>query len=254
MTWTAELALAADTARKAGAHLRALALKHKAVLSEVCRDIKLQADRDSEAIILEALSKSEYPVLAEESGEHGLTDDDAPFWVVDPLDGTLNFSRGLSICCTSIALCHKNEALLGVVYDFNHDECFQGGEGAPAQCNDTPIHVSKVAQTGDAILATGFPVNRDFGNDAMNDFLGQLQQFKKVRLLGSAALSLANVSCGRVDAYAEDDIMFWDVAAGIALVQAAGGYVDMQPSDRLKWGKRVRCAACADIWAAPEGA
>jgi len=74
------------------------------------------------------------------------------------------------------------------------------------------------------------------------------QRFKKVRMLGSAALMMAYVASGRVDAYAEDDIMFWDVAAGAALIRAAGGWVEMHDSDRVQWGKRVRCAAHADIW------
>jgi myo-inositol-1(or 4)-monophosphatase len=247
MKWLAEFELAKTAARNAGGHLAGLLRGQKTVLSSVGRDIKLQADRDAEAIILELLAQSEYPVLAEESGEHGAVGD-SPFWVVDPLDGTLNFSRGLPLNCVSIALCRGNEPLLGVVSDFNRDECYAGVVGEGAWLNDAPVTVSGVGECGKAILATGFPVNRDFGSASLTAFVAQVVRFKKVRLFGSAALSLAFVACGRVDAYAEDDIMFWDVAAGAALVKAAGGYVDVSDSESVKWGKVVRCASNAAVW------
>jgi len=248
MKWEAELDLAKTAARKAGNHLAGLLRdREKTILSNVGRDIKLQADRDSEAVILDLLATSEHPVLAEESGEDGVVAND-PFWVVDPLDGTLNFSRGVPMNCVSIALCRGNEPLLGVVYDFNRGECYAGAAGEGAWLNDSRVSVSETRDRGKAILATGFPVNRDFGSESLTAFIEQVRQFKKVRLFGSAALSLAYVACGRVDAYAEDNIMFWDVAAGAALVKAAGGYVDMSNSDSVKWGKVVRCASHAVIW------
>ena len=248
MKWQSELGLAVRAAEDAGALLRKAMGTHKAILSDTGRDIKLQADRDSEDVILLALKQSEYPVLAEESGECGIIEGDAPFWVVDPLDGTLNFSRGIPLSCISIGLCQGNEPLLGVVYDFNHGECFRGVAGGGAWCGDEPISVSKVARKQDAILATGFPVNRDFASGALEDFMRKVQGFKKTRLLGSAALSLAYVACGRVDAYSEEDIMYWDVAAGVALVKAAGGSVTLRDSGRVKWGKRLYCAASAGVW------
>jgi myo-inositol-1(or 4)-monophosphatase len=82
----------------------------------------------------------------------------------------------------------------------------------------------------------------------MQGFLDEIRRFKKVRMLGTAALMLAHVACGRVDAYAEDEIMLWDVAAGVALVKAAGGYVDVRPSTAMKWGRYVRCASHERIW------
>lgn len=248
MSWEIELELASSAARKAGAALRDLMKGPIKVLSSVGKDIKLQADCDSEAIILEELSKTEYPALAEESGEHGITDDDTPFWAIDPLDGSLNYSRGIPVCCVSIALCRRDEALVGVIYDFNNDECFTGSEGSEAKLNSDVIRVSDITKREEGILATGFPSYRDFGSDTLKDFISQIQAFKKVRLLGSAALSMTNVACGRVDAYAEDDIMLWDVAAGAAIVRSAGGYVKMEDSGRVKWGKLVRCSSCSGIW------
>ena len=248
MNWGIELELAVDAARKAGAVLRDLMDREKTVLSQSRTDIKLQADRDAEAIILEVLAESKYPVLAEESGEHGLTDGGTPYWVVDPLDGTLNFSLNLPICCVSIALCQKDESLLGVIYDFDRDECFQAAQGQDAQCNGETIHVSKETQRDTAILGTGILSYNDYCNEASTGFLPQAQQFKQIRMIGSAALSMAYVACGRIDAYAENTIKLWDVAAGIAIVESAGGCVDMSASSEHKWGRVTRCAANPSLW------
>ena len=98
------------------------------------------------------------------------------------------------------------------------------------------------------MATTGFAVKRDFAGDSLAAFIRLLQDFKKVRLLGSAALSLAYVACGRADAYAEDDILFWDIAAGVALVLAAGGQADIRDSPSVEWGKRARCACRGFIW------
>jgi myo-inositol-1(or 4)-monophosphatase len=248
MKWTAERELAESAARAAGDCLRNLAQRPREVLSAENKDIKLAADREAEALIVAALQRdSPHPILGEESGEHGRLRD-GPFWVVDPLDGTLNFSRGLPFCCVSLALVECERPLVGVVYDFHRDELYSASAGEPARLNGVPIAVSGRADSAQAILATGFPSHRDFGDAALLDFVRQVQRFKKVRLLGSAALSLAAVACGRVDAYAEDDIMLWDVAAGLALVEAAGGHISLEPSTRLQWGRRVRAAAHPSLW------
>ncbi len=242
-----ELGTAIEAARRAGACLRRAPAARGDILSSAGRDIKLGADREAEDIILAALAPSGRPVLAEESGEHGRLDA-TPFWVVDPLDGSLNFSRGLPLCCVSIGLCQGGEPVLGVVYDFERDEMFTGIVDEGAWHDDRLTSVSTVGSAREAVLATGFPVNRDFGGEALADFVRAIAAFKRIRLLGSAALSLAYLASGRVDAYAEDDIMFWDVAAGIALVRAAGGFVTIEDSPRLKWAKRVRGAADRAIW------
>jgi len=217
-------------------------------LSEIGRDIKLQADQDAESIILKALAETGYSVLAEESGEHGLLEGDDPYWVVDPLDGTMNFNRGLPECCVSIALCQGQDPVMGVIYDFNRDECFQGIVGEGAWLNDAPMSVSGISERSQAVLCTGFPTHRSFDSDSLEEFIRSAQDFKKVRMLGTAALMVAYVACGRADAYLEDSIMLWDVAAGIALVRAAGGYAEMKPSPRKKWGRIVRCGSHPDLW------
>lgn len=244
MKWQKELELAKVAAKKAGDLLKDLQNKPVSVLNTNGRDVKLCADRESEKVIIQKLeASSPYAILAEESGEHGSLDLDTAIWVVDPLDGTVNFSRGMLFSCVSIALWYESQPVLGVVYDFNHEELFSGIVGIGAWSNDKAVSVSNVTEKNKAILATGFPVNRDFESAPIRKFLNSIREFKKVRLLGSAALSLAYVASGRVDAYNEEDIMFWDVAAGIALVCAAGGWIEIKKSSNNKWARYVKCAA-----------
>lgn len=249
--WQTELRRAEDAARAAGDLLRDAIGREKKILAEPGRDIKLQADRDAEEIILKALAESPFPVLAEESGEIGDVDASKPFWIVDPLDGTLNFSRAIPYCAVSIALSTVNAPMVGVVYDFNRDDLFSGVVGEGAWRNGQPMRVSAITETSRAILTAGFPVNFVYEDAPLMEFAKMARSFRKLRMFGSAALSLAYVASGHADAYAEDDIMFWDVAAGLALVQAAGGYVSCEDTGRLKWARRVRCAAAESIWSAP---
>ncbi len=189
------------------------------------RDVKILADNELDRFIVEQLSQiSEFPVLSEESGLSQASNSKENYrWIVDPLDGSMNFSREIPICCISIAFWQDMNPLIGVVYDFNRDELFTGIVGEGAWLNDSPICVSSTENTSNAILATGFPVSSDFSEKALYKFVNNIKKYKKIRLLGSAALSLAYVSSGRVDIYQENDIKIWDVAAGIAIVRAAGG-------------------------------
>jgi myo-inositol-1(or 4)-monophosphatase len=116
---------------------------------------------------------------------------------------------------------------LGAIFDFNRNEVFTGIVGAGAWLNGAPMRVSDTAQVGQAVLCTGFPVAMDYSAASLSRFVRLVQQYKKIRLLGSAALSLAYVAAGRVEAYFEQKIRPWDVAAGVAVVRAAGGMVTM---------------------------
>ena len=208
------------------------------------KDTKIEADRKSEAIIVNILqANSDFPILTEEGGMIGRKSKNGYLWVVDPLDGTLNYLRGIPFACVSIGLWAHDEPVLGVVYDLFREELFAGVCGEGAWMNGQPITAAATNQTNQAIIATGFPSYRSYGGDSLQGFIEQVQTFKKVRLFGAAALSLAYCAVGRVDAYAEEDIMFWDVAAGIALVKAAGGVVRYTKSDRIEWGMDVFCAA-----------
>jgi len=160
----------------------------------------------------------------------------------------MNFSRTLPFCAVSIALGTVNTPMLGVVYDFNRDDLFSGVVGAGAWRNGAPMQVSRITETSRAVLTAGFPVNFVYEDGPLMQFAQMARRFRKLRMFGSAALSLAYVAAGLADAYAEDDIMLWDVAAGLALVEAAGGHVRCEETGRLKWSRVVRCAAHASIW------
>jgi len=249
MDWEKELERAKRAALDAGKTLREAFESHKKVLSAKGRDIKLQADQDAEQTILGHLKESAFPVLAEESGEHGAVGDGGPCWIVDPLDGTMNYSRRVSLCCVSIALARGEQPILGVVYHFMEDDLYVGAPGHGAWLNEGPMAVSGIDDAAKAVLSTGFPNSFDFDGPEFAEMLEGVRRFKKIRMIGSAALSLAYVASGRFDAYAEDNIMFWDVAAGLALVEAAGGHVDTTPTSRGKWTRRVRAASDGALFA-----
>jgi len=218
----ANLQLAIEIAVSAGKHLVDKTEDSKVVVSSIGHDIKIAGDTISQEFILDKLSSgSNLPVISEELTNQQPQEE--YYWVVDPLDGSLNFSRSLPLYCISIALMCGNSAVLGVIYDPLRDETFSGGPELGAWLNGKEIKVSTVGRKQEAIICTGFPSLSDFSDDKLQSFVSGVQEFKKIRLLGSAALSLAYVACGRADFYHEDGILLWDVAAGLALVQGAGG-------------------------------
>ena len=219
------LAIAANAARCAGQALLAHSPDWLSLDADFGRDIKLAADRQSEATLAAALAPAGLPIFSEESGWIVPRRDGEDYWIVDPLDGTLNYARAVPIACSSVALMSQDRPVLGVVYDFNRDELFSGGGVMGAFLNDRPIAVSTKTTKQTAVLATGLAVRGDYSDEAMLEFAREIRQWKKARMIGSAALSLAYVAAGRFDAYRERSIMLWDVAAGWALVEAAGGRV-----------------------------
>jgi fructose-1,6-bisphosphatase/inositol monophosphatase family enzyme len=225
---------ATDAAVEAGAMLRRHAPESLRQLSGAGRDVKLAADVQAERIIVQLLSaRTPFDILTEEAGliVRGGADDCR--WIVDPLDGTFNYLRGLPCTCVSVALWRENEPILGVIYDFTAERLYTGVLGEGAFCNGAPIAVSVVDSSAEAVLCTGFPIATDFSDAALAQMIRRVQCFKKTRMLGSAAMSLAFVAAGLADAYAERDVKIWDVAAGLALVSAAGGAVSDQPRDAL---------------------
>ena len=240
-----ELEIAKEACKKASEYL--LGLTEKIVNINESKDIKLQADIESEKIILDILQKNfNYPILTEEAGEVGVFCTEGKYWIVDPIDGTLNFSKDIPISCISIALYEKDEPILGVVYDFNRNEMFSGVVGIGAWLNDKQMQLSTVAERSKAVIATGFPSYRSYKSGSLQEFISFVQDFKKVRLFGSAALSLAYVACGRCEVYSEEDIKLWDVAAGIAMIKSLGGYVYIQPSGS-KYGFDVVCGCNKEV-------
>ncbi|PZW43074.1 myo-inositol-1(or 4)-monophosphatase [Humitalea rosea] len=189
-------------------------------VSQLGRDIKLAADAGSEAIIRAFLVEhGDLPILGEEAGWSGRAPEpDELHWVLDPLDGSFNYFRGVPLYGVSLALCRGRQAVFGAIYDPERDELFAGGAGLGLSLNG---HLVVQPAPARQMLATGFPSQADVA-----DTLGRLgaltADWTKMRMLGAAALSLAWVAAGRLDGYTENGIMWWDVAAGLALAEGAG--------------------------------
>ena len=152
---------------------------------------------------------------------------------IDPIDGTANYFRGLDECCVSIALMEGNEALIGVIYNFNNNHMYTAIKNHGAFLNNTKISVSNIAARSKASITTGFPASETI-ESSMN-FLEDLKGWKKVRMFGSAALSCAYVASGKCDYYAEKGVYLWDIAAGICLVKEAGGCADFKLIDKERY-------------------
>ena len=215
----------------AGRYLRSRPSSWQSVAAEIGKDVKVVADSQAETLILDMLqAASPYPAFSEECGWRG-TPSDACAWVVDPLDGSSNYSRDYPVCAVSIGLVVDGQCRLGVVYDFNRDELMAGVVGQGCSLNGQPVSVSDVSDLSRAVLMTGLPVRRDFSDEAMAAFGAEMARWRKVRMIGSAAIAISYVALGRADCYREDNVMLWDVAAGAALVEAAGGTVSITPGD-----------------------
>lgn len=165
-------------------------------------------------------------------------------WIIDPLDGTTNFLHGLPIFAISIGLTRGDETILGVVYHIMRKECFHAIEGGPAYCNDQVIHVSGINTLSESLLATGFPYYHSEKKDIYLDIIKEfLEQTHGIRRLGSAAIDLAYVACGRIEGFFEYNLNAWDVAAGAFIVQRAGGTVsDFKGGNNFLFGGEM-CAA-----------
>lgn len=229
--------LAQSLARSAGALI--ISRMGEQILAEEkssTYDVVTQVDKDSEQLIREGIL-SEYPdheILGEEDtfiGQKLLEEvlssvkNDTYLWIVDPIDGTNNFVQGIAGFTVSIALAYNGELLLGVVYDPSSDEMFSAVKSEGAFLNGKQIHVSDKTGLRTCVVATGFPSQMD-ARLAVYKGLGKLiLQCRTIRALGSAARHLAYVGAGRLDAFWENGLKTWDVAAGVLIVQEAGGQI-----------------------------
>jgi myo-inositol-1(or 4)-monophosphatase len=158
--------------------------------------------------------------------EQGLIDTGSNYrWYVDPLDGTTNFAHGFPVFCVSMALQHKNQAIAGVVYDPTRDELFAAERGSGAYLNRQRIHVSKTADLAECLVATGFPSHKRHKNPNIYFYHQITLRTHGVRRAGSAALDLCCVASGRFDGFWEFNLNPWDTAAGVLIVEEAGGKV-----------------------------
>jgi myo-inositol-1(or 4)-monophosphatase len=229
-------AVAVKAARAAGKIMHANWHKPKRVNSAEAHDIKLELDVRCQALIEKILAAAfpQVPVLGEEGSTGDVTAEYR--WVIDPIDGTVNYFFGLPHACVSIALQHRAQSVVGVIYDPFTDELWTTTKGAPTRLNGKIVRVSNRSKLSDAVIAIGFSKNKQNLEISLPHVNRLARRVKKIRILGSAALELAYVASGRLDAYVERTINLWDVAAGSLLVENAGGefYVRPAPNGKLR--------------------
>ena len=170
-------------------------------------------------------------------------------WIIDPLDGTSNFIHGVPCYCVSIALAKNNEPVLGVIYEINLDECFYAVKDFGSYLNGKSVYCSAATRLDESLVATGFPY--DIGEQKemyLNLFSSVLENSRGIRRMGSAAVDMAYVACGRFDAFYEKGLNSWDIAAGTIIVQEAGGAVsDFKGGDDFLFGKTLICGTPAVV-------
>ena len=222
---------AITAAQAAGAKLRHVFGHPLHVDEQLAHDIKLAADKDCQKVIYEILL-AHHPktrCIGEEGDSDNIGDPQAEFeWIVDPIDGTMNLAQGIPHFCVSIAAREvaSQRIILGVIYDPMRHELFSATRGTGAWLNGTQVRVSARAKLSEAVLAVGFAKTQDSIDHCLKlyDFYGS--KARKLRAMGSAALDLAYVAAGRLDAYIEQGVNLWDIAAGWILIEEAGGVME----------------------------
>jgi myo-inositol-1(or 4)-monophosphatase len=223
------LETAVEIARESGALVANYHQRHIPFETKGEFDLVTEADRASERMIVERL-RSHFPahaIVAEEGGGHESASEYR--WFIDPLDGTTNFAHGFPMFCISMGLERAGELLAGVVYDPIRGELFTAERGSGAFLNHHRMHASAVQRVSDSLASTGFPSRKRHHNINIHFYYQLAMASHGVRRTGSAALDLAFVAAGRLDFFWEFGLKPWDMAAGVLLVEEAGGRVtDMQ--------------------------
>lgn len=206
------------------------------------RDFVTAVDMHSEKLLVQGLKEllPEAEFITEEKTVAQSTG--ALHWIIDPLDGTMNYVHGIPVYSISIALQQNDEIILGIVYEVAQDEMFYTWKGAPSYCNGKIIHLSDCNTLQDALIATGFPYTRF--PERTEAIAKTVQYFldngRDIRRLGTAATDLCYVACGRMDVYYEGFLNIWDIAAGILIVKNAGGIaVDFKGTENYTTGNIV---------------
>jgi myo-inositol-1(or 4)-monophosphatase len=216
---------AALIAREAGALLMDFFRSRVKIEYKGEADLVTAADRASEKLIRERIKKlwPTHDILGE---EEGLIDTGSEYrWYVDPLDGTTNFAHGYPVFCVSMGLERKGRRIAGVVYDPTRDELFSAEQGHGAYLNNQPIQISKTAKLSESLVATGFPSHKRHQNPNIHFYHQITLRTHGARRAGSAALDLCYVACGRFDGFWEFNLNPWDTAAGVMIIEEAGGRV-----------------------------
>ncbi len=221
------LTVAVDIAREAGALLAQLSKRPHEISYKGTFNLVTDADKRSELLIIERL-RAHFPqhaIVAEEGGGQQTGSDYT--WYVDPLDGTTNFAHGFPVFAVSLGLAYRNEVIAGAVFDPMRDEMFAAERGAGAYLNHRRLHVSKIDQLAESLVATGFPpfMDHQHHDQNMRLYFRFTQLSHGVRRAGSAALDLCSVAAGRFEGFWELKLNPWDKAAGCLIVTEAGGKV-----------------------------
>ena len=197
------------------------------------RDFVTKTDKKVEKILIEELSKAKknYSFITEESGIIKNTNEDA-CWIIDPIDGTMNFLNGIPQFAISIAYEENNEVKCGVIFNPIMNEMFCAEKGNGSYLNNSRIRVSNKKKINDALIVTGGPKGASKIKDKIfSEYINVSKNVSNVRKFGSAALDIAYVACGRFDGYWQRELNYWDIAAGIIILKEAGGYVDFFEED-----------------------
>ena len=226
--YSKEIRIAIKAATEAGKYLSKNKKELNKLSSSDKRDTKLQADISSENLIKEIIKDdSDFQMLAEESGKSS-NDLGKAFWVIDPLDGTANYNRNIPICCVSIGMIADLKPVFGVIYDFNNDELYVGDcINKIATLNNESIHVSDICNKDEGIVITGLPFNTDYSDASLQKLVSDMQMWKKTRMIGSAAMAACYIASGKAEMYKEKGIYLWDIIAGAAIVESAGGSAEI---------------------------
>lgn len=199
------------------------------------KETKLVADVVLDHALRASFLRTELSLLSEESGLIKHNSEGGLCWVIDPLDGSVNYLRGVGPSAISVALCRNGQPVFGVLYGLNTRMLSWGGQGMGAWSEGRAIRVSATKRMEDGLICAGIPARFQTDNpDAVNAYWRMIVRFAKVRMLGSAASSLLLVAQGGADAYYEDQIMLWDVAAGLAIVEGAGGMFNIRRTGLLE--------------------
>lgn len=239
------LNFAIETAREAGQLLLEKFGRKLDITKKGDINLVTEADLASEKLIIERI-RSYHPkhaILAEESGAAVLDGASAWKWIIDPLDGTTNFAHGYPCWCVTLALEHAGEVVVGVTFDPTRNELFAAERGHGATLNNKPIRVSATEDLGNALLVTGFPYDIKFREKFARNLTEMLLSSRGVRRDGSAAIDMAYVACGRFDGFWEEGLNPWDVAAGLLLIEEAGGRVSYYDGSKFSIYDPPICAS-----------
>lgn len=230
-----------ETAKTAGQHAKNNLHRREEIIESFDHDIKLVMDRECQTIA-EQVVLSHFPDHAI-LGEEGIISAENAFeWVIDPIDGTANYTRDLPSWCCSVAVRHQGTVVAGCVYVPPLDECYSASIESPALCNGQPIQVSTVPTLGKATFFAG--LTKDIDPRALTFFNEMAPRVSKIRMIGSAAIDICHVACGRSDGYYEPGLYLWDVAAACLIAERAGATTTDWPRDE-PYATRTLCTTPA---------